>query len=493
MLNSHTLIQQSLQQPALPSPSLTPILDIARIPLQPSALAVPTEQANTLLEEHQAQIRDSAAQLLQRSTVENAIQHWRQDLLTHQSDLKKLLRDTLSSMIQHVPIFERARASYIQIKRHDLNTTETILTALKILAPPLLLLLSATYIVPPMYNTFSTATTFTLDASASNPLSKELQTLCPAGFAPTLRSLSILKPPPSQPTLSDYMCRELQCHRGSVLKGGSCVSVNCTSTDDIFDSAWGFCIPKQRKVPGFLWGESSCDSVLTWISLLDLACWSSYMKLFLPWIGQLASSLSSGILYWITSTAVLLLLLSFLRISWTSAVMYLQKRHIAASLQTFLLEAEKIALEKMEYRCFQILSPRLFDHFDSLQKMPPVQRAIAIAEMGFSTRHQRADADGDTGTGTDADNLREAVQILKPLYVKCVQDVLSRVEQRNLLTLVEADLVESKQFPTLIQWIEDSSKEFRDEVGRIRSQRALLTFQEDVRAAVGLLQTAART
>jgi hypothetical protein len=146
-------------------------------------------------------------------------------------------------------------------------------------------------------------------------------------------------------------------------------------------------------------------------------------------------------------------------------------------LDRFIVEAEAVCLEKLEYRFFQIIIPRLFGHLDTLQSMPPVQRAIAVAEMGFST-----------SAGEEMDPL----EVLKPLYVKCVQDVIAQVNLRSFVTLLEADLAESKQFPTLVQWIEDSSKEFRDEVGRVRAQRALTTFQDDVRSAVGALSHAGR-
>jgi hypothetical protein len=137
-------------------------------------------------------------------------------------------------------------------------------------------------------------------------------------------------------------------------------------------------------------------------------------------------------------------------------------------LEVFHESSERLALERLEYRCVQTILPPLFQHLDRLQGLPSVQRAIALSEYGY----------------VDPDHT------LRPLFIKCVQDVLSSVSDRSLLTLVEADLVESKQFHTLIQWIENTSQEFRDEVGRLRAQHRLVSFQEDIRSAMKAMQTA---
>lgn len=462
---------------ALSETPQTQLLDTSRIPLQPSALALPTEQAVELLEEHQARVKTVATRLLEHDSIQNAIQVWRQDLLTSQTSLKEMLQPFLQKFLQNVPIFERARAARLHLRHHDLSAVETFLTLLKILVPPLLLLGSVWYCGPSLSIFSQEATTYSIASESPAQLSKELSALCPAGFVPTPRLSPLLRPVTLKPLLSDYTCRELRCDRGFVLKGGSCYAVNCTAADQIYDGAWGFCVPRDRTVPGIVWGQSSCDAKLTWFSLFDLACWASYMRLWVPWMSTQLAHAANNTLRIVTGVVSALLLLSFLRISWSAATQFLKKLRSAKMLDRFIIEAEAVCLEKLEYRFFQTIVPRLFTHLDTLQSMPPVQRAIAVAEMGFT-------ADGESV---------EALEVLKPLYVKCIQDVVSQVNTRNFITLLEADLVESRQFPTLIQWIEDSSKEFRDEVGRVRAQRALLTFQEDVRSAVGALSTAGKS
>lgn len=444
-----------------------------RIPLQPNALAIEQAAAAELLQIHQTRTRNTAETLLEHKTIQTAIQSWREDLLIHQSQLRDILRKTLEGLIQRVPLFERARASYLHLKHHDLNRWETAITAIKILAPPLLLLYSMVYVKPLLHSLFSHAHTFTVTPFSQNP--NTLQALCPSGFYPALKPTSLLTPTVLKPSLSDYTCRELKCGKGFVLKGVSCTSVNCSQETHIFDPEWGFCVARERTVPGLLWGTSSCAATLTWLSLFDLACWSSYLRLFIPWILKeigVAANITMRIGVGCVAT---LLLLSSLRISVRAAVQYMYAYQSAKRLLKFLVAAREIALNRIEYRCFQVISPRLFEHLDTLQRMPPVNRAIMIAEMGF--------ASVDTGASTD---------ILRPLYVKCVQDVLSRVDERALLTLVEADLVESREFHTLVEWIENSSKEFRDEVGRVRAQHALQSFQEDIRSAVGTLTRAGK-
>ncbi len=203
------------------------------------------------------------------------------------------------------------------------------------------------------------------------------------------------------------------------------------------------------------------------------------MKLLVPWTTTALVSGTQAVVQIVVVSAAALLLLSFLRISVSTASQYAVTYRTATLLARFIQDAEAIALKNLEYRVFQTITPFMFQHLDALQSMPPVQRAIVVAEYGFS----------DEIVGAKGEEVG-AVNVLRPLYLKCIQDVLSSMNERSLLALVEADLVEDRSFHTLIQWIENTSNEFRDEVGRIRSQRALVSFQEDVRAACAALRSA---
>lgn len=470
----------SMQQPSSQLTSTTQPrlwqLDLSRTqaPTTLQTLALPEQQVSQLVTQHQEKTRALAEQLLEDSTVQRAIQVWREDLLTKQSHLKSVLQDILKTILTRIPLFQKARASYLQLKHRDLNWCETLLTAVKILSPPLLLLLLVWYGATPMSQIFHTATQFSVNPKPPAALAAELQSLCPAGFIPTPKTPQILQPSSLKPTLQDYTCRELKCPLGSTLKGSSCFAVNCIDTNTIYDGSWGFCVPRQRTVPGFLWGESNCAAKLGWISLFDLACWVSYLKLLLPWSATALISTTQWVAQLTAALVAALLLLSFLRISVSAASIYYAKYRAASLLARFIQDAEAIALKNLEYRVFQIITPFMFQHLDALQGMPPVQRAIVVAEYGFSDESAR----------------ENPIHTLRPLYLKCIQDVISSMNERSLLALVEADLVEDRAFHTLIQWIENTSNEFRDEVGRIRSQRALLSFQDDVRSACTALRSA---
>jgi hypothetical protein len=457
-------------------------LDLTRISPTSAAVAVISpETAQELLNQQQETTKTIAERLIRDQVLQQAIQAWRHDLLTSQTELKGILTPAVKQKLPQLPIVEKARAAHLELRHNGFSWTRRISAALQILLPLVALGYTsyATWAYLPTFTAAArTAKEFSLGSSTPGPyIPKSLASMCPQGFFPSPKALdhTLLLKPTTAPRIQDFTCKQLSCPMGSMLSGTSCIAVTCQDSTQLFDSAWGFCVPKERTVPGVLWGKSECSNSITWMSILDLACWSSYMRLFIPWLLQsVQSTVFSFTKLFITLSAtslVALVALAALRCSFRATAATYSTWRTARRLAAFIQTVESLAITTFHFRLTQAITPHLFKHLDTLQNMPPVSRAVAVAEFGFVER-----------------NLEQSpTQLLYPLFLKCIQDVLARIPERAVLTLVETDIVESKQFQALTLWIEDSSRELRDELGRLRAQHGLRSFQEDVRSAISLL------
>lgn len=429
-------------------------LTLSRLPTEEAPHAVSKEDATQLFLLQQTRTTQLATTLIEDNILERAIQAWREDLLTDRKLLRPILQKHLRHCLPRLPVLEKAAACELELLKRRLTVAQTAWIAFQILLPVALL-------ATPFY-TFYSSDFFrwigsTLSISSSS---------CPNGFLSVARTPSSLSFY-SESSPKEFVCKEQRCTNGTALRDGSCVPMVCSSSTQLYDDSWGFCIEKERRIPGLFWGSSLCEQMLNVSSVFQMNCWISYGKMLVRWISQFP--FTQIVFYSVSSFVYAMFLLSSIRTSISSLQsMYLVQEEIQR-LKTFSSTMTSIALERLESHCMEAILPALFTHLDRFSCMNPTARAISIAEYGFAYVMKK-----------DSD----PTLLLQPLFIKCIQDTLVHFDSRSILLLVEGELVESSQFHSLSQWIEDSSREFRDEIGRLRAQSTMKSFQEEFQKAV---------
>jgi hypothetical protein len=426
----------------------------SRLPTEETPHAISKEDASQLFLLQQTRIAQLASTLIEDSVLERAIQAWREDLLTDRKLLRPILQKHLRHCLPRLPVLEKAAACELELLKRRLTATQTAGIVLQILLPTILIAI-------PFY-TFYTSDLFRWVGSTLSTSSSA----CPNGFLAVPRIPPILSLYPES-AAKEVVCREQRCTNGTALRNGTCVPMHCSSLTQRYDDSWGFCVEKERRISGLLWGSSLCEQMLSVTSVFQINCWISYGKMLLQWISQIP--FTQIVFYGCSSFVYLLFLLSSIRTSTTSFHSMFVVQEEIQRLKTFSSTMTSIALERLESHCMEAILPSLFTHLDRFACMNPTTRAISIAEYGFVYVLKKES---------------DPTLLLQPLFIKCIQDTLVHFDSRSILLLVEGELVESSQFHSLSQWIEDSSREFRDEIGRLRAQSTLKSFQEEFQNAV---------